>query len=150
MNTINMSDFWIGLGQLDPITAQGAITPAVWVTSGNECAKGVIHSTSSRMAPTVRSYGHFGEDQNSVGWLQAGETCFPWPDAATAPLPSSTLISFRDVGNMMASPFAQRVWSTGTSVWCYYVGAIDPSPASTATIPNWVTSAIRHEVLGPT
>jgi len=45
--------------------------------------------------------------------------------------------------------YAQRVWSTGTSVWCYYIGAINASPASTDTTPPWVTSAIRHEVLGP-
>lgn len=47
------------------------------------------------------------------------------------------------------SNFAQRVWSTGTSVWCYYTGVINASPSATATTPNWVTSAIRHEVLGP-
>lgn len=46
--------------------------------------------------------------------------------------------------------FAQRVWSTGTLVWCYYIGLINPTPASTATTPNWVGSAVRHEVLGPT
>ena len=45
--------------------------------------------------------------------------------------------------------YAQRVWSTGTSVWCYYVGAINASPASTATTPNWVASAVNHQVLGP-
>lgn len=46
--------------------------------------------------------------------------------------------------------YAQRVWSTGSSVWCYYIGPVNASPASTDTTPNWVTSAIRHEVLGPT
>lgn len=46
--------------------------------------------------------------------------------------------------------FAQRVWSTGTLVWCYYIDAINPTPASTATTPNWSGSAIRHEVLGAT
>jgi hypothetical protein len=45
--------------------------------------------------------------------------------------------------------YAQRVWSTGGGVWCYYIGAINATPASTATTPNWVGSAIRHELLGP-
>jgi hypothetical protein len=44
--------------------------------------------------------------------------------------------------------YAQRVWSTGGSVWCYYIGAVNATPASTATTPNWITSAIRHQVLG--
>ena len=44
--------------------------------------------------------------------------------------------------------YAQRIWSTGGAEWCYYIGAINASPASTDTTPNWVTSAIRHEVLG--
>ena len=44
--------------------------------------------------------------------------------------------------------YAQRVWSTGTSVWCYYVGQLTSSPIATQTTPNWVGSAIRHQVLG--
>lgn len=44
--------------------------------------------------------------------------------------------------------YAQRVWSSGTSVWCYYVGQLTSSPAATQTTPNWVGSAIRHQVLG--
>jgi hypothetical protein len=53
------------------------------------------------------------------------------------------------INNASTITYAQRVWSTGTSVWCYYIGAINASPASTATTPNWVGSAIRHELLGP-
>lgn len=45
--------------------------------------------------------------------------------------------------------YTQRVWSTGTLVWCYYVGAINPTPASTATTPNWVGSATQYQLLGP-
>lgn len=44
--------------------------------------------------------------------------------------------------------YAQRVWSSGTSVWCYYVGQLTSSPIATQTTPNWVGSAIRHQVLG--
>lgn len=45
--------------------------------------------------------------------------------------------------------FAQRVWSTGTLVWCYYVGDITSTPLASQTTPPWVGSAVRHEVLGP-
>lgn len=47
--------------------------------------------------------------------------------------------------------YAQRVWSTGSvpPVWCYYIGPINADPLATETTPNWVGSAIRHEVLGP-
>lgn len=46
--------------------------------------------------------------------------------------------------------YAQRVWSTGgTPGWCYYTGQINPTPDSAITTPNWVTSAIQYELLGP-
>jgi hypothetical protein len=48
-----------------------------------------------------------------------------------------------------AIQYAQRVWSTGTLVWCYYVGAINPTPAAGATTPNWVGSATQYQLLGP-
>lgn len=47
-----------------------------------------------------------------------------------------------------AVQYYQRVWSTGTSVWCYYTqAAINPAPASTETTPNWVGSAVEHNVV---
>ena len=45
--------------------------------------------------------------------------------------------------------YAQRVWSTGTLVWCYYVAELTSTPLATETTPNWVGSAVRYEVLGP-
>jgi hypothetical protein len=75
-----------------------------------------------------------------------------------SPVPSSSPISAAydlPVGSLIyyGAPvqFAQRVWSTGSvpPVWCYYIGPINASPAATDTTPNWVGSAIRHEVLGP-
>jgi hypothetical protein len=44
--------------------------------------------------------------------------------------------------------YYQRVWSTGTSVWCYYTKTvIDPSPLATETTPNWVGSATFPSVV---
>lgn len=44
--------------------------------------------------------------------------------------------------------YYQRVWSTGTSVWCYYTqAAINPTPAPLETTPNWVGSAVEHNVV---
>ncbi len=47
-----------------------------------------------------------------------------------------------------AVQYYQRVWSTGTSVWCYYTqAAINPTPAPSETTPNWVGSAVDHNVV---
>jgi hypothetical protein len=44
--------------------------------------------------------------------------------------------------------YYQRVWSTGTAEWCYYVqAAINPAPTPAETSPNWVASAIDHNVI---
>jgi len=44
--------------------------------------------------------------------------------------------------------YYQRVWSTGTSVWCYYTKTtIDTSPLSGDTTPNWVGSATSPSVV---
>lgn len=64
--------------------------------------------------------------------------------------PGKNFSGFLTSAGVAPVQFAQRVWSTGTLVWCYYIDAINPTPASTATTPNWSGSAVRHEVLGAT
>lgn len=44
--------------------------------------------------------------------------------------------------------YAQRVFSSGLGVWCYYTGAIDATPASGDTTPNWTGSITAWQVLG--
>ena len=46
--------------------------------------------------------------------------------------------------------YYQRVYSIGSSQWCYYstVGVIDTTPATTATSPNWVGSISNHQIIG--
>lgn len=46
--------------------------------------------------------------------------------------------------------YAQRVFSSGLAQWCYYVGALNPTPLSTATTPNWTGAITAYENLGPT
>lgn len=46
--------------------------------------------------------------------------------------------------------YYQRVWSSGLSVWCYYntLNAVNASPASAATTPNWTGSISDFQVVG--
>lgn len=50
-------------------------------------------------------------------------------------------------GSGAAAIYAQRVWSTGLAVWCYFTGALNPTPASVDTTPNWTGSAIDYNVI---
>jgi len=44
--------------------------------------------------------------------------------------------------------YAQRVYSSGLSQWCYYIQtAINPTPATGDTTPNWTGSITAHEIL---
>lgn len=45
--------------------------------------------------------------------------------------------------------YFQRVYSSGLSLWCYYstIGAIDTTPATTATSPNWTGSISNHQIV---
>lgn len=45
--------------------------------------------------------------------------------------------------------YYQRVYSVGSSEWCYYTseGTVNSTPASTATSPNWVGSTSNHQIL---
>ena len=45
--------------------------------------------------------------------------------------------------------YYQRVLSSGLSAWCYYstLNALDPSPLSTATSPNWTGSISDPQVV---
>lgn len=65
-----------------------------------------------------------------------------------APLPPRV---FRDISGGATAPavqYYQRVWSTGTAEWCYYVQpAINPAPTPAETTPNWVGAAIEHNVI---
>jgi hypothetical protein len=55
----------------------------------------------------------------------------PWPSAGPPPV-----------------NYYQRVWSVGSSVWCYYTKTIvDPNPLSTETTPNWVGSSSSPSVV---
>lgn len=54
----------------------------------------------------------------------------------------------RGGGSAPSSGYAQRVWCPSLGVWCYYTGAINPSPAPSETTPNWTVSIERPQVLG--
>lgn len=43
----------------------------------------------------------------------------------------------------------QRVYDTGTAGWCYYstLNALNPTPASSATSPNWTGSISTPQVV---
>ena len=45
--------------------------------------------------------------------------------------------------------YYQRVFDTGTAGWCYYstVNALDPSPASGSTSPNWTGTISNSQVV---
>lgn len=45
--------------------------------------------------------------------------------------------------------YFQRVYSSGLSTWCYYstLNAVNPSPLSTATTPNWTGSISNPQVV---
>lgn len=88
MNSQSINSFWVNQGQADPITGDTSIAAPQYVTSTNECFKGTPHSTGLRLLPLARAWGFYGLDQNSLGWC-SGPTgyVFPWPDAATVPLP---------------------------------------------------------------
>lgn len=87
-NTQGISSFWVNQGQADPVTGDTSIAAPQYVTATNECFKGTPHSTGLRLLPLARAWGFYGLDQNSLGWC-SGPTgyVFPWPDAATVPLP---------------------------------------------------------------
>lgn len=44
----------------------------------------------------------------------------------------------------------QRVWSSGLSLWCYYITYGQPlaTPAMTETSPNWTGTITSHEIIG--
>lgn len=46
-----------------------------------------------------------------------------------------------------AATYAQRVWSTGLAAWCYFTGALNPTPAPGDTTPNWTGSATDYNVI---
>lgn len=48
----------------------------------------------------------------------------------------------------VTATYAQRVFSSGLGVWCYYVGAINATPVSGDTTPNWTGSITAWQVLG--
>jgi len=66
---------------------------------------------------------------------------------------SGSYIGYKLLNNIGGNPsitYFQRVYSVGSNQWCYYisVGSTNPSPASTATSPNWVGSFSTFQVLG--
>jgi hypothetical protein len=63
-------------------------------------------------------------------------------------LPAPDVLRVTKAGGAPAVQYYQRVWSTGTAVWCYYTqAAINPTPAPSETTPNWVGSAVDHNVV---
>lgn len=50
-------------------------------------------------------------------------------------------------GGTVVAIYAQRVWSTGLGVWCYYTTALDATPASGTTTPNWTGAAVDYNVI---
>jgi hypothetical protein len=45
--------------------------------------------------------------------------------------------------------YFQRVYSSGLSAWCYYstLDAVNPTPLSAATTPNWTGSISNFQVV---
>ena len=54
-----------------------------------------------------------------------------------------------DISGDTSITYFQRVYSIGSNEWCYYTsfGSSNPTPASTATSPNWVSSFSNHQIL---
>lgn len=101
-----------------------------------------------------RPWGDVGTDQygrDFVTWGNGGGMMTPWPDNTTKPLPHAAALSTFTI-HVVDKPitlYVQRVWSSGLSAWCYYTQtAINASPASTDTTPNWTGAISGHEVLG--
>lgn len=62
-----------------------------------------------------------------------------------APPPAGTLARS---GGASASTYAQRVFSSGLNAWCYYNGALNATPLSSETTPNWTGAITAWQVLG--
>ena len=89
LNAQSIASFWPTSGQSDPVTGADSISLPVPVTSTNECWKGDMHPSSVYMQPVSRSWGNYGPDAHDLSsyYASAGSLAFPWPDAATVPLP---------------------------------------------------------------
>lgn len=55
---------------------------------------------------------------------------------------------FTNGGSASTTRYAQRVFSSGLGVWCYYIAsAVNPTPLSADTTPNWTGAITAFEVL---
>jgi hypothetical protein len=88
LNGQSVAGFWPNNGQLEPITTDVLGFPNVYVTQTNEVYKGRPHPTSPLQSGVTRAFGFYGDDQNGDTWCSyANNYLFPWPNAATVPLP---------------------------------------------------------------
>lgn len=153
MGTGALAAPWSGGGDLIASTDSIAQAFAASTTGGSAYGKGRIAKSAYMISNYPRDWGDRGTDQNGLVYVELGSTggaLVPWSDEATAPLPgTNTTRDFFDVSAPAPTYYIQRVWSSGLSAWCYYTQtAINASPASTDTTPNWTGSISGHEVLG--
>lgn len=153
-----------GYGGSAPDSKDG-ITQSVVVgstTGGSEYAKGRIAKSAFAITEVGRNWGDRGTDQNGRVWVvlgangpAVGTMIVPWVAQATAPLPgTNTTRTFWDVSADFAIPgptiyYGQKVWDTGGGGrWCYYEQtAINASPLSGDTTPNWSGTISTHMVI---
>lgn len=67
------------------------------------------------------------------------------PASVISAVADTTQVSIVSAG--VAAIYAQRVWSTGLGVWCYYTTPLNETPASSITTPNWTGTAIDYNVV---
>jgi hypothetical protein len=160
MVTINggLGSPWYGAGDTIASTDSICQMPCASTVGGSAYGKGRISKSACMISCYARNWGDRGTDQNGRVFVEMGNTggmLVPWVLEATAPLPgANTTRDFWDVTADAATPvvtyYAQRVFSSGLSQWCYYTtsGAPDPAPASGSTTPNWTGSITAWQILG--
>lgn len=89
--------------------------------------------------------------QNPLPAVNFASTGFIWE--MQNPLPAvnfqSTPILWEAQAGANVVYYYQRVFSSGLNVWCYYTtqSAINATPLSTATNPNWTGSIAAYELI---
>jgi len=146
---------WYGVGDLIASTDSIAQMFAASTTGGSAYGKGRISKSAAMASNYARSWGDRGTDQAGMVFVALGSSggmLVPWSDEAVAPLPgTNTTLDFLDVTYKAGGAityYGQRVWSSGLNDWCYYEQtAVNPTPLSGETTPNWTGSISNHEVL---
>lgn len=153
-----------GMGGSAPDSKDGIVQSICMgsTTGGSQYAKGRLAKSAMMTSETARNWGDRGTDQNGRVWVVLGASgpgpasmLVPWVAQATAPLPgTNTTRTFWDIAADYAVPgpttyYGQKVWDTGGGGrWCYYEQtAINASPLSGDTTPNWSGTISTHMVI---